>query len=187
MAQVLKLTAAGLPQEWLTLEEAALHYAKGEVMWELGAELATLRGGINAISGLQSKITINSIISVGGGHSKISPFDIVPALTNHKLFHRDRHVCAYCAGRFRTEELEREHIVPSSRGGGDTWMNCVASCHSCNQHKSNRLPHEVGMLLVYAPYVPSLWEDMILRNRRILADQMEFLAANLPRTSRLHS
>jgi hypothetical protein len=26
---------------------------------------------------------------------------------------------------------------------------------------------------------------MILRNRRILADQMEFLAANLPRGSRL--
>jgi hypothetical protein len=35
------------------------------------------------------------------------------------------------------------------------------------------------------PYVPSLWEDMILRNRRILTDQMEFLAANLPRGSRL--
>ena len=41
------------------------------------------------------------------------------------------------------------------------------------------------MPLLYAPYVPSLWEDMILRNRRILADQMEFLSANLPRGSRL--
>jgi hypothetical protein len=34
--------------------------------------------------------------------------------------------------------------------------------------------------------VPSLWEDFILRNRRILADQMEFLVARLPKTSRLH-
>jgi hypothetical protein len=33
--------------------------------------------------------------------------------------------------------------------------------------------------------VPTLWEDFILRNRRILADQMEFLTAHLPRNSRL--
>jgi hypothetical protein len=35
------------------------------------------------------------------------------------------------------------------------------------------------------PYVPSLHEDMILRGRRILADQMEFLLAGVPRGSRL--
>jgi hypothetical protein len=34
--------------------------------------------------------------------------------------------------------------------------------------------------------VPSLHEDMILRGRRILADQMEFLLASVPRNSRLH-
>ena len=184
MVNVLKLTASGLPQTWLTLEDACLHYAKGEVMWELGAELATLRGGYNAVTGVQSKITVNSIISVHG-HTKINPFDIVPALTNSKLFARDRHVCAYCGERARLDHLEREHIRPLSRGGDDSWMNCVSSCHSCNQRKGNRYPHEVGMSLMYAPYVPSLWEDMILRNRRILADQMEFLAANLPRSSRL--
>ena len=64
-------------------------------------------------------------------------------------------------------------------------MNVVASCRPCNQHKGAKLPHEAHMPLIYAPYTPSLWEDMILRNRRILADQMEFLSANLPRTSRL--
>ena len=41
------------------------------------------------------------------------------------------------------------------------------------------------MPLLYAPYVPSLWEDFILRNRRILADQREFLMTHLPRSSRL--
>ena len=44
---------------------------------------------------------------------------------------------------------------------------------------------DVGMPLLYAPYVPSLWEDFILRNRRILADQMEFLMAHVPKSSRL--
>jgi len=37
----------------------------------------------------------------------------------------------------------------------------------------------------YVP-VPSLWEeDFILRNRRLLADQMEFLMAHLSKSSRL--
>jgi hypothetical protein len=38
---------------------------------------------------------------------------------------------------------------------------------------------------LFVPYVPSLHEDMILRGRRILADQMEFLLAGVPRGSRL--
>jgi len=38
---------------------------------------------------------------------------------------------------------------------------------------------------LYLPYVPSLHEDMILRGRRILFDQMEFLLAGVPSGSRL--
>jgi hypothetical protein len=45
--------------------------------------------------------------------------------------------------------------------------------------------HVITVELLYAPYVPSLWEDFILRNRRILADQMEFLMSHVPRSSRL--
>ena len=71
--------------------------------------------------------------------------------------------------------------------GHDTWMNVVTACRACNHRKGSRTPEQAGMSLLYAPYVPSLWEDFILRNRRILADQMEFLMAHLPKTSRLHS
>jgi hypothetical protein len=42
------------------------------------------------------------------------------------------------------------------------------------------------MPLLYVPYVPSRHEHFILRNRRILADQMEYLLAGVPRTSRLY-
>jgi hypothetical protein len=48
------------------------------------------------------------------------------------------------------------------------------------------MPEEANLSLMYLPYVPSLHEDMILRGRRILADQMEFLLASVPRHSRLH-
>ena len=59
-------------------------------------------------------------------------------------------------------------------------MNVVTACRACNHRKSSRTPEQAGMALLYTPYVPSLWEDFILRNRRILADQMEFLMAHLP-------
>jgi hypothetical protein len=69
--------------------------------------------------------------------------------------------------------------------GQDHWMNVVTACKSCNHRKGNRTPEQARMPLLYAPYVPSLWEDFILRNRRILADQMEFLMSHLPKSSRL--
>jgi hypothetical protein len=43
------------------------------------------------------------------------------------------------------------------------------------------------MPLLYVPYVPNRHEHFILRNRRILADQMEYLLAGVPRTSRLYT
>ncbi len=64
-------------------------------------------------------------------------------------------------------------------------MNCITACRPCNGRKGSRLPEEARMSLLYLPYVPSLHEDMILRGRRILADQMEFLLACVPAHSRL--
>lgn len=184
--KVLKLSAQGLPQSWISLEQAVIHYAADEVRWEMGQQVAVFHGGHNAVTGLQSVIEVNSIIGTRGVPG-INPFDLRPTLSNPKLFARDRNVCAYCGGHFHEEELTREHIVPLAQQGHDHWMNVVTACKSCNHRKANRTPEQARMPLLFAPYVPSLWEDFILRNRRILADQMEFLVAHLPRSSRLHA
>src|SRR5947207_623125 len=63
--------------------------------------------------------------------------------------------------------------------------NLVAACRHCNGHKRNRIPEESGMQLLYAPYVPNKAEYLILTNRRILADQMEFLKQHVASHSRL--
>ena len=42
------------------------------------------------------------------------------------------------------------------------------------------------MSLLYVPYTPNRYEHFILRNRRILVDQMEYLMSGVPRNSRLH-
>ena len=182
--KVLKLSAQGLPQSWISLEQAVIHYAAEEVRWESGAQVAVFHGGYNAITGHQSIITVNSIIGTKGVPN-INPFSLRPSLTNSKLFARDRNLCAYCGSVHDEEELTREHIIPFAQNGRDHWMNVVTACRSCNHRKSSRTPEQANMPLLYAPYVPSLWEDFILRNRRILADQMEFLMAHVPKSSRL--
>lgn len=91
--KVLKLSAQGLPQSWITLEQAVIHYAAGEVRWESGGEVAVFRGGHNAITGQQSIITVNSIIGTRGVPN-INPFNLKPGLTNSKLFARDRFICS---------------------------------------------------------------------------------------------
>jgi hypothetical protein len=182
--KVLKLSAQGLPQSWISLEQAVIYYAAEEVRWEVGQQVAVFHGGHNALTGAQSIVTVNSIIGTRGV-PRINPFNLKPGLTNSKLFIRDRNICAYCGNHFHKDVLTREHIIPFAQNGVDTWMNVVTSCRACNHRKSHRTPEQAHMPLLYAPYVPSLWEDFILRNRRILADQMEFLIAHVPKSSRL--
>jgi hypothetical protein len=94
-------------------------------------------------------------------------------------------MCAYCGDSFHFLRLTRDHIKPVSRGGLDTWMNVVTACRHCNGVKRNRTPEESGVELRYAPYVPNKAEYLILTNRKILSDQMEFLSQHVSASSRV--
>lgn len=182
--QILQLDVQGQPQNWISPEDAAGHYATESVVWTVGDPCITLRGGVNARSGLLSRLDIHPIIALKGT-ARVNLFDCVPTLTNAKLFVRDRFTCAYCLNVFSKDKLTRDHIIPRSKGGADNWQNCCTSCVSCNTHKSDKLLEKSGMKLGYMPYVPSLYEDFILKGRNIRADVHEWLAAKLPKGSRL--
>jgi hypothetical protein len=132
-------------------------------------------------------IRASSIIAIKGKDFIVRNFAHAPTLTKEMLLARDRYVCAYCANRFRVDQLDMEHIVPRSKGGEDSWMNLVAACKACNSRKANRTPEAAGMKLHYVPYVPNRYEAFILSNRKILADQGEFLRQGVPKTSRVHA
>jgi 5-methylcytosine-specific restriction endonuclease McrA len=186
-SHVLQLDLQGTPQAWISLEQAALHVATGSVAWVDGdGPLATLRGGFNVARSRQSLIEIHPIVALRGA-SRINLHDIVPAITKLKLFRRDRHTCAYCGEVFGDRDLQCEHIQPESRGGAWSWMNLVTACAHCNGRKADRTPEEAGMPLLYLPYVPSRFENFLLEGRRIRADVHEWLAARLPKGSRLHA
>jgi 5-methylcytosine-specific restriction endonuclease McrA len=71
-------------------------------------------------------------------------------VTRDGVLSRDGHTCVYCAGPADTVD----HLLPRSRGGGDTWFNLVAACQPCNGRKGNRTPHEARMALVREPFEP---------------------------------
>lgn len=184
MVAVLQLDAAGVPHRWIGVEDAAICSVRGLVLWAIGAPIATLRGGINARSGLRSMLDVKPVIALAGGSWCAQAFR-TPAAGRRLVFARDRYTCAYCGQGFAESQLTVDHIVPASRGGEYSFMNLLAACRRCNGRKGARTPEEARMLPIWAPYTPCRNEAFLLANRRVLADQHEYLAARLPKHSRL--
>lgn len=182
---ILALDMSGQPNRWILIEEAITYHARSMVAWSLGDVVATYHGGQSRLTGARSELSTHSIIAVKGASELVRDHHAEPHLTNAALFARDRHLCAYCGARYRERDLSRDHVVPVYRGGRDRWMNVVTACRGCNMRKGGRTPEGAGMPLMYAPYVPNRHEHLILQNRRILHDQMEYLLAKVPRHSRL--
>lgn len=181
---VLALDTSGTPRQWISFDDAISYHATNSVAWSMGEIVAKYRGGIQN-DGTESYLESASIIAVKGRGFNPHKHAFV-ALSNRTLFGRDRHVCAYCGGQFPNYHmLSKDHIVPKSRGGENNWMNCVTACKDCNGKKGNKTLKEAKMELLYVPYVPNHFENMILQNRNILADQMEYLIAGVPKHSRI--
>ncbi|MFQ3235905.1 MAG: hypothetical protein ACI9C4_001469 [Paraglaciecola sp.] len=171
---VLRLNKYGLPQAWISLQEAAKYYTQDRVLFELGECKRILHGGWNKW-GLQSQLTLSSIIGCEG---KVPyPFGKVN-LNNRFLFRRDNYLCLYCGQQFRITGLTRDHIIPRSRGGENIWTNCATACTRCNCLKADRTPEEAKMSLIAVPFTPNIYERFYLMNRKILADQMAFLGSH---------
>jgi 5-methylcytosine-specific restriction endonuclease McrA len=99
-------------------------------------------------------------------------------VTNTFLFARDEYTCQYC-GKHRSalrgrQYLTRDHILPQSRGGGNTWGNVVAACSPCNNKKANRLPEEAGMKVRTRPREPN-YVRLVWAVRRVTDAQAKYV------------
>lgn len=186
--QILRTDASGMPLEWVNYRDAVRLYHLEQVAYACGTTLYTVHGGINARSGIRSKIDVNSIIATHGNNHALAKArnKYVPPLNNPALFKRDAHLCLYCGERFSARELSRDHVTPLSQNGVDDWNNVVTACKRCNNHKAGRRPEQAGMELLAVPFTPTHAEYIYLQGKRVLADQMQFLLAHFPRTSPLH-
>lgn len=178
--RVLSLDAHGRPMDWIHWQDATCLYARDAVAWTLGSPCMRVRGGLSRDTGTRSLIELHPIVATRG-HAHARALDPTPALSNSALFARDAHLCLYCGVRFSRPHLTRDHVMPLSKGGQDTWENVVTACFHCNSRKGCRTPQQAHMPLLAVPFRPSWIEHLILSNRNILADQMAFLQAQLPR------
>ena len=185
---ILTLDTAGQPRKWVTWQDAITYHSKGLVRWQYGDHDYTFMGGTSRLTGQRSQISTQSIIAVDGvevGKTMKRTGEL--PISSKLLFRRDRHLCAYCGKTFGEHELTKDHIIPQRMKGKHTWMNLVAACKHCNHRKADRTPQGARMELLYVPYVPNRFEWLILSNRKILFDQLEFLKTGLPEHSRILS
>ena len=182
--RLLSLDAHGRVLDWINWQDATCLYARDAVAWTLGDPCLRVHGGTSRMSGEQSIIELHPIVA-SRGHARAQALSPTPTLTNTALFARDAQLCLYCGHEFSRPSLTRDHVLPLSKGGRDTWENVVTACFHCNSRKANRTPQQAHMPLLAVPYRPSWIEHLILSNRNILADQMAFLRAHLPKRSKL--
>lgn len=178
---VLACDVTGKPHDWLSWESAVVAKVKNSISYEIGTSDIVARGGISRMTGTRSHVDVSSIICLKGHFKRKEKI----VLNNHNLFRRDLHTCGYCGKEFHDHKLSRDHIIPRSKSGKDNWLNCITSCKKCNNMKDDQTPEEANMPLLFHPYVPNHCEELILKNRNILACQREFILAFLPQHSRL--
>ena len=99
-----------------------------------------------------------------------------PKFSGRTIRERDGNRCQYTGELLKPEEGSVDHIVPRSRGGGNTWENCVWSSKAVNNRKSDRLPREAGLKLLKQPKAPvAMPVTEFIRNSLGIEDWKVFL------------
>jgi 5-methylcytosine-specific restriction endonuclease McrA len=73
------------------------------------------------------------------------------APTRNLIMKRDGYICSYCGAK---EQLTIDHILPTSKGGQNTWENMTTCCLKCNSKKGDKLLKETNMILHNPPTIP---------------------------------
>jgi 5-methylcytosine-specific restriction endonuclease McrA len=99
-------------------------------------------------------------------------------VTNTFLFARDGYRCMYC-GRHKAqlrgrEFLTRDHVVPISRGGENSWENVATACSPCNNRKASHLMEECGMHLIRRATEPN-YVELVWAVRRVTPVQAKYI------------
>jgi 5-methylcytosine-specific restriction endonuclease McrA len=126
-----------------------------------------MRGVAEGVEGVAARLRTPSTVFVVPSVLRLRYYVHVPqrgaVWSRRGVLGRDGHTCVYCGagvgGRSHGRALTRadftvDHLIPRSRGGGNTWGNTACACRWCNGRKGNRMPHEAGMRLRWEPKTP---------------------------------
>jgi 5-methylcytosine-specific restriction endonuclease McrA len=126
-----------------------------------------MRGVAEEVDGVAARLRTPSLIFEVPSVLRLRYYVNVPqrgaVWSRRGVLGRDGHTCIYCGvqpggrhgGKWVTRaDLTVDHLIPRSRGGGNTWGNTACACRWCNNRKADRTPHEAGMRLRWEPKTP---------------------------------
>jgi 5-methylcytosine-specific restriction endonuclease McrA len=74
--------------------------------------------------------------------------------TKEGLLFRDNGLDIYTGKQLDPSNATKDHIIPLSRGGTDTYDNVGLTTKEINNQKGDRLNHEVGLVPKFKPTIP---------------------------------
>ena len=126
-----------------------------------------MRGAAEGVEGIAARLNTPNTVYEVPAVIRLRYYVNVPrrgvSWSRRRVLQRDGYRCIYCGatvgeqrrGHILTRaDFTVEHLIPSSRGGANTWSNTACACRWCNHRKADRTPHEAGMRLLWEPKRP---------------------------------
>jgi len=126
-----------------------------------------MRGVVEGVQGVAARLRTPSTVFTVPSVLRLRYYVNVPrrkaVWSRRGVMRRDDYTCIYCGARVGQRDRGRaltrsdftvDHLIPSSRGGTNTWGNTACACRRCNHRKADRTPHEAGMRLRWEPKTP---------------------------------
>jgi hypothetical protein len=107
------------------------------------AENMDISGSTYQVKTVSGSFEVGDSIRMLHGSLKNIPFAPI-RVSRVGIFSRDGWSCVYC-GSSTKKTLTVDHVIPVSRGGGNTWSNLVTACSKCNSAKGDKLLEECSI------------------------------------------
>lgn len=103
-------------------------------------------------------------------------------LNRRNILLRDNFTCQYTGKRLNSNELNIDHVIPSSKGGKTSWDNLVACDWRINAKKGNKTLEESGLKLIRKPTLPQwspLFEYFNFRTKNMPESWKKFIKTDV--------
>jgi len=104
---------------------------------------------------------------------------MTPSPTTKNVMTRDGFRCqnTQCGKSYRHDlsKLTKDHVLPLSRGGKNTWINVTTLCQRCNNKKGSRTLKEMGWKLLSVPKAPGNHLELQIARIKRVPDEWQFV------------
>lgn len=104
-------------------------------------------------------VSVNGNIIYNPSILRLKDYKYIPinklVYNKEAIIKRDNNICQYCGMPLERKEITIDHIHPRSKGGKNSFYNCVVACSGCNLQKADQTLTESGFKLRAIPTFPT--------------------------------